>query len=395
MRRLLFCFTAVFLCLIDLPAQDREELQRRKDKTYDEIRLARELVSKTSSSRRASLNQVRILEKGIESRNRYIRQLEEETELLNQDISGLQRDIQGLKTDLLSNRDEYARLIYYAYRNHSSFEKLMYVLAAESINQSYQRYRYLKYITSYRRLTASEISAGIDSLQLMQDELQSARIDKLSVLEEKEKEQDALEEEVAQNQRRVNELSGRERELKREIAEKQRIAKELEARIREVIEAEARKAAEENRYASLTPEQELVNNDFRRNRGKLPWPVEQGLITTGFGPQDIPGLRGSTVQNNGVDISSVANSKVRAVFEGEVTAVLFITGANYTVLIRHGEYLTVYQNLVNPRVKIGDMVSTKEVIGEAYTDMEDQVSNMHFEVYHEREVLNPEEWISR
>ena len=193
----------------------------------------------------------------------------------------------------------------------------------------------------------------------------------------------------------VNNLQRRESELRKEIEEKERIAREVEARIREIIEEEARKASAGDLYAALTPEQELVGNDFRKNKGKLPWPVEKGIITVGYGNHEVPGLRGSSVKNNGIDITSSAGTQVRSVFEGEVTKVFGILGANYTVLIRHGEFLSVYQNLVNVRVKTGDKVLTKEVLGEAFTDNREQVANIHFEVWQERDILNPEEWISK
>ena len=193
----------------------------------------------------------------------------------------------------------------------------------------------------------------------------------------------------------VNSLRRKENKLREEIREKERIAKEVEARIREIIEEEARGLNSANIYAALTPEQELVGNDFRKNRGKLPWPVEKGIITVGFGSHEVPGLRGSSVQNNGVDITSSPGTEVRAVFEGEVTKVFAILGANYTVLIRHGEFLSVYQNIINVRVKTGDKVITKERLGEAFTDDTENVASVHFEVWQERTILNPEEWISK
>jgi septal ring factor EnvC (AmiA/AmiB activator) len=193
----------------------------------------------------------------------------------------------------------------------------------------------------------------------------------------------------------VDDLTRQEARLKREIEEKERIARELEARIREIIEEEARKLNSNNIYSALTPEQELVGNDFRRNKGNLPWPVDRGIVTVGYGDHEVPGLRGSSVKNNGVDISSAPGTQVRAIFEGEVTKVFAILGANYTVLIRHGEFLSVYQNLVNVRVKTGDKVLTKEVLGEAFLDEGNNLSTIHFEVWRERNILNPEEWLSK
>jgi len=383
------------VCAMLLQGQDREELERQKQKAFDEIKLARELMEKTAAERSSSLQQLRILQNGINSRDRLIRTLESEIEILDEEISLAQEQISKLEAQNNKNRDEYARMIYYAYRNHTEYEKLMYILAGESISQSYQRYKYLKYIAEYRERKGEEIEQLIDELEKKKKEQDSLRNEKLGLLESKESEQVKL---VSQRNRRtemVNELKKQENKLKRDIEEKERIARELEAEIRRIIEEEARKLNANNMVAALTPEQQLVGNDFKRNKGKLPWPVERGMITAGFGKNEYAGLVGSSYNNNGIDINTTPGTKVRAVFEGEVTKVFAILGANYTVLIRHGEYLSVYQNLVNVRVKTGDKVLTKEVLGEAFTDNDQQVGMVHFEVWQERNILNPEDWISK
>jgi len=219
--------------------------------------------------------------------------------------------------------------------------------------------------------------------------------EKLELLEAKDQEQQELIQERSKKARLVEDLQRKEKRLKKQIEERERIARELEAKIRAIIEEEARKASAANIYAALTPEQELIGNDFRKNKGKLPWPVDKGIVTTGFGDNEVPGLRGSSVKNNGVDINSEPGTKVRTVFEGEVTMVAAIKGANYAILIRHGVYLSVYQNLVNVRVKTGDKVLTKEILGEAFTDQRENVSMMHFEIWQEKSILNPEQWLSK
>ena len=271
----------------------------------------------------------------------------------------------------------------------------MYILAGATISQSYQRYKYLKYISDYRVQKAREIDSLIEELEMQKNHLSLLKNEKLMALDEKAAEQEKLLGQRRQRAAMVNNLQRKEFQLREEIKEKERIAREVEVRIREIIEEEARRLNSENIYDALTPEQELVGTDFRKNRGKLPWPVDKGIITVGFGRHEVPGLVGSNVQNNGVDFTSVPGTEVRAVFEGEVTKVFAILGANYTVLIRHGEYLSVYQNLVNVRVKTGDKVLTKERLGEAFSDETEKVASVHFEVWKERTILNPEEWISK
>jgi murein hydrolase activator len=375
--------------------QSKEELEAQKQKAYDDLKLARELMEKTSKQRSNSVKQLQLLQKGINARANLIYTLEAEVELLDRNILETENKIKELTQDNKKNKEEYARLIYYAYRNHTSYEKLMYILAGNTISQSYQRYKYLKYITDYRVRIASDIEKLIKELDNQKVQLNNLKDEKLAALKEKESEQGKLVDQRGKESQMMSSLQRRESELREQIREKERIAKELESRIREIIEEEARRLNSTNIYAALTPEQELVGNDFKRNKGKLPWPVEKGIITVGFGSHEVAGLRGSSVQNNGVDITSSPGTEVRAVFEGEVTKVFAILGANYTVLIRHGEFLSVYQNLVNVRVKTGDKVLTKERLGEAYTDDNENVASMHFEVWQERNILNPEEWISK
>jgi len=374
--------------------QSKEELQAQKQKAYDDLKLARDLMEKTSEQRSNSVKQLQLLQKGINARANLIYTLEAEVELVDRKIQETENKIKELTQDNKKNKEEYARLIYYAYRNQTSYEKLMYILAGSTISQSYQRFKYLKYISDYRVRIASDIEKLIKELDNQNVQLNNLKDEKLGALDEKENEQGRLVDQRIKESEMMSNLKRREAELRDQIREKERIAKELESRIREIIEEEARRVNSTNIYAALTPEQELIGNDFKRNKGKLPWPVEKGIITVRFGNHDVAGLRGSSVQNNGVDITSSPGTEVRAVFEGEVTKVFAILGANYTVLIRHGEFLSVYQNLVKVRVKTGDKVLTKERLGEAYTDENDNVASMHFEVWQERNILNPEEWIS-
>ncbi|MGW8315622.1 MAG: murein hydrolase activator EnvC family protein [Bacteroidales bacterium] len=396
MKQIALLLSMVILGCAMAYGQTKEELQQQKQKAFEEIKLAKELMERTAEKRSSSLQQIRILQQGINSRARLISTLEQEVKMIDKDIVDTQNQIVSLTKENEKNKEEYARLIYYAYRNITNYEKLMYVLAGANISQSYQRYKYLKYISDYRVKKAADIERLIAEMDSKKEELNGLRNEKLSVLEEKEGEQDKLVSERSQQASMVQNLQQQEAELKRQIAEKERITRELEERIRSIIEEEARKAADENNpYGALTPEQQLVGDDFRNNKGKLPWPVDRGIITTGFGNHEFPGLRGSNLRNNGVDINSEPGTRVRAVFEGEVTKVFAILGANYTVLIRHGAYLSVYQNLINVRVKSGDKVLTKEILGEAFTDEGSGVSTVHFEVWQERNILNPEEWLSK
>ena len=394
-RRLCFILMILVVFSVIGKGQNRDELEAQKQKAYDDLKLARELMEKTSAQRSSSMKQLRILQQGINTRAGLISSLESEVGTINREIGETENSISQLSRENNKNKEEYARLIYFAYRNHTDYEKLMYIMAGATISQSYQRYKYLKYISDYRVRKAGEIDSIIAELDLKRETLNRLKDEKLGVMQEKEGEQEQLVGQRRQESALINNLKIKEAQLRKEIEEKERIAGELEKRIREIIEEEARKLNSANIYSALTPEQELVGRDFEKNRGKLPWPVTKGIITVGYGTHEVPGLVGSNVKNNGIDITSSPGTEVRAVFEGDVTKVFAILGANYTVLIRHGEYLSVYQNLINVRVKTGDKVQTKQALGEAFTDSNENLASLHFEVWKERTILNPEEWISK
>ncbi|MEZ5070038.1 MAG: peptidoglycan DD-metalloendopeptidase family protein [Bacteroidales bacterium] len=395
MKRFWLLTYAALMLTGGLQGQDRSNLESQKKKAFEEIKVAKELLEETEKEKAASMHQVQIIQRGIRSRRDLVSALEQEVRYIEQDMLEVQKQVETLEKEMEIHRDEYARLIYYAYTNQTNYEKLMYLLASESISQSYQRFKYLKYLSEYRVQKTEEIDSLVKKLEDQKVALEKLMGTKLNLITEKEREESNLVQEREKGNGLVLELQKKERQLQNRIKEKERIARELETQIRKIIEEEARKAAEESRMAVRTPEREVLGEGFQSNQGKLPWPVERGLITSGFGLQEIQGLRGSSVKNNGIDISSSAGSDVRAVYEGQVTKVFAILGANNTVLIRHGEYLSVYQNLVQVRVKSGDRVSTKQIIGQAFSEENSGVSLIHFEVWKEKEILNPELWLSK
>ncbi len=388
-------FFLLFISSFALFGQKKLELEAEKKRAFEEIKEAKELLDQTSSRRENTVHSLRILQRGIESRRTLMKTLEKEIANLDLEMSMLEDELHRLEGDLQKARDEYARLVYFAYKNQTNYEKLMFILAGTTVSQSYQRYKYLKYLTSYRRKKAAEITQTVDLKNQRLEEMNDLKMKKLQIIDQKSEEEDQLKKQELSKSKMVSVLKQRERELNREIEKKERIARQLERRIKEMIEEEARRSGSTNPFAVLTPDQETLARDFISNKGKLPWPVNRGVITLGYGKQELEGLRGSAIKNNGIDISSAAGTEVRAVFDGEVSKVFAILGANYTVLVRHGSYLTVYQNVVDVRVKSGDKVIAKEILGKAYVDKESGLSQMHFELWKEREILNPQLWLSK
>lgn len=385
----------LFILCFPLTGQTKEELEQRKERTIADINEARDLLEQTARTRETNIGRVRILNSGIRSREALISVYEREIEQMTEDIASIQKQVSLLQNDIRRGKMEYARIVQAVYVNHTNEDKMMYLLASESLNQFYQRVKYMKYLTDYRERKVDEIKEMVKRLNKEQEALDFARAEKLAMIEQKEEESRVLSREREQKQSLINRLAQDERKLRAELAEKERIKNELEAEIRRIIEEEARRSADNSIYNTLTPEQRLVGNNFYQNRGRLPWPVDKGVVTAKYGVIDHPVLKGVKINNNGIDITSSSGTKARAVFDGEVSRIFAILGANYTVIIMHGQYISVYQNLVDLKVKVGDRIIAKQEIGTVYTDDEEGTSVLHFQIWKEREIQNPESWISR
>lgn len=392
----LFLFISI---LIYLPfcgwGQNKTDLEKQKESTARELEMARELLNKTQNQKSNTIKRVAILNRGIESRESLIKSIVREIDILDKEIDDLESEIQSIKRDIAQGKEEYAHIIYSVYKNHSEEEKMMYLFASESINQFYQRIKYMKYLKEYREDKISDLQLLTDQMEARTKEMMLAREEKTALLTEKEIESRQLIRERSQRNGMIRQLSQDEQRIRREIQEKERIRKELEEKIRKIIEEEARKSSSNTLVSSLTPEQQLVGNNFMTNKGRLPWPVERGVITAKFGVVDHPVLSGVKINNNGIDISSNSGAKARAVYDGEVTSIFAILGANYAVILMHGEYLSVYQNLVELKVKVGDKVKVKQELGTIHSEANEDMSVLHLQIWKSKDILNPDEWLSK
>ncbi len=382
-------------CFFNITAQDRKALEERKIETQKEIEYSNNLLNETQKNRRNSLQRVRILSKRIQLRNDIIRNINLDLDLINKNIEQKNSMITDMEKDLSGIREQYAELVVHAYWSNRKKDKLMFILSSEHFNQAYRRMKYIKQYTAYRKKQAILIRQMQISVVKELEMLEDIKLEKEVLVLEKRNENHSLEKEKQNKNRMVSELKRKEKELKSEIIKKRKIAEKLEKEIAKIIAEEVRKARSKSIYDFLTPEEKLISDNFQGNKGKLPWPVERGLIISKFGVHPHPVLKQITIDNNGVDIATVRGAEARALFEGVVTKVVAILGANYTVIIRHGNFLTVYQNLVDLKVKQGDDVAVKQVLGTVYTDEEEKSTLLHVQIWKEKAIQNPEDWISR
>jgi murein hydrolase activator len=293
-----------------------------------------------------------------------------------------------MQTDVEKMKKDYGQAAVNSYKLKKSFPEVIYVLSARDFNQGYKRMKYFQQIAEFRREEAEIIidlkSQVEEAKKRLQDDL-----DKIFDLKTKEERQkNILVSEQASQQKMVKNLSGKEKQLKKELEEKKRIAARIGSEIERIIEEERKKATK----GQITPEQKITGDNFGENKGKLPWPVDKGIITSHFGTQQHPVLKYLTEENIGIEITGSGKMNVKSVFQGEVMRVFTISGVNMTVIIRHGKYFTVYANLINLKVKKGDKVSADQDLGEVYSDPENKSSVLKFMIFEEK-YQDPELWI--
>ena len=440
MKKLLF----VFLVLLNtgLQAQTKEELQRQKVLLQDQIDLASELLLKTKSTKEASLSELQTLNQKIEARNKLIRTVDRQIRSIDREVTRKAKEIKDLERRVDSLKSDYADLIKLAQRQQKPRDQILFILSSSSFAQAAKRMQYFKDMAAYRERQVQQIAVAQETLARERETLIAKKAEKIQVQKAQEGEKSALQADAQIQETTVQNLQSKESTLKKDIDKKQREAQQLEQQIKRIIAEEMRKAKERAERSSLeneaielglvsgkdysrrtsnkalkklidktrtakgldvrddgpsfamTPEARALANNFASNKGALPWPVERGIITGKFGKHPHPIVKGVIVDNPHIEITTEENAIVRSVFEGEVSSVVPIPGANVMVLVRHGNYFTVYSNLINVKVKAGDMVSLKEPIGTAFTDEEGKTM-VQLGIWKDADIQDPNPWLAK
>lgn len=392
MKYLVLLFLSGWIGCSCLIAQTKAELEDRRKATLNEITYVDNMLKSTAKKKEESMSALKIIGNKLNLRESVIRGMRDEINLMTERIDLNTTAISMMESDLVDLKNDYARAVINSYKSQKENPDLVYILSAKDFNQGYKRLKYLQQVTKFRRRESEIIIELKEHVQTTKDRLQND-LSKISVLKSREEQQKSLlQSEQGKKQGMVQSLSKKEKQLKKELEEKKRIANKIEKEIARIIEDERKKVVKSNN----TPEQKLIGENFSENKGRLPWPVERGIITSQFGIQKHPILKYVTENNIGIEITSLGKTAVRSVFKGEVAKVFTVQGANMIVIIRHGKYLSVYQNIVDLKVKPGDKVDTKQEIGNVYCETENaNKSILKFMIYEERDSLNPEAWISK
>ena len=423
MMKRIFLFMLLCLFLVHLSAQSTKkikELETQRNELQQQIAESETLLRSTKKDVKSQLDNLALITGQISERKKYIAAIEKDMKVLNDEIYTLNRQLKTLQRELKDKKDKYEASVKYLYRNKSIQEKLMFIFSADNLSQTYRRLRYVREYANFQRLQAVEIERKQKQVNAKKQELQITRSAKEKLLRESEEEKLKLEKQEKERQALVNGLRKKQRSIQNEINKKKRSAQKLNAQIDRLIEIEienARKRAEEEarkqakKEGKPVPKKQAVkkgtvekfqmNNDdrkvsgsFEKNKGILPMPITGPyVVVSRYGQYAVDGLRNVRLDNKGIDIKGKAGAKARAIFDGEVSAIFKYNGLN-NVLIRHGNYISVYCNLSSVSVKKGEKVSTKQSIGAIHKDASGNVV-LHFQLRKETAKLNPEVWLGR
>lgn len=376
------------------------KLEAQRKQLRAEIKQINTLLFTNKKQKKNALTEVEDLAVKISLRQRLIKVTNEEANRLIQQISVNQRTITRQEKELKDLKEEYAEMIRFSYASKSAQSRLMFLFSSESFLQAYKRFQYLKQYAAFRKKQGLMIAEKTKALEILNASLVVQKQKKDTLIKENRIAQNELTAERLEQKERINALKKNERSLARQIQKKQRqiaaFDKEIQRLIRAAIAASNKAAAGKNKAVfTLTPEAQLIGKNFTANKGKLPWPVEQGVVTLGFGTQTHPMVKTTKIQSNGVTIATPGKAKVRSVFKGKVMQVFSFKGSNPGVLIQHGNYITSYSNLAAVYVKKGEIIEAKQAIGEVFTHPTSGKSELKFSVFQNTTPVNPKSWVYR
>ncbi len=416
-------FVLALMPLSNVFSQSKKELQKQRDELNSQIELTKKLIRDSEKQQKSTTAQVQMLGEQMALREKLLNNINGDIKQIDGEITTKSGDIKKLKTQVEGMKKEYAKMVYNAYRNRSSYDKMMYVFAADDFHQGYKRFKMTQRYAEARKRQAEIITGTQREIEQNVVALESDKKEKERLATKKEQEKKEIEQNKQTQQAKLAELKGEETQL-REQQKKQQVDRDkLTAKIQQIIADEIRKEEERKRAEAakkagstgtapktndatasgkttaieLAPEAKLINADFEKNKGLLPWPVSSGIITSRFGRHPHASLAQVEVNNNGVDFTTENGAYALAVFAGKVTSVFTIAGAGQNVIVTHGSYKTVYSGLSDVTVKVGDTVELKQKLGKVLEDGDE--NTLHFEVWKVEstggKAQNPELWIKK
>lgn len=401
-------FKYIFLLVFTLSSiggfsqsKKQQELEERRQELRREIKQINDLLFKNQSQKKSQTSLIEDLSYKVSVRQNLIKITNQQANLLTREINANQKKITELREELKILKDNYAKMIVTSYKSKSEQSRIMFLLSSSNFQQAYKRVQYINQYAEYQKEQGEAIKIKTAQLQDTNKDLLRQKADKQKLIDENRVAQRELEAELKQQQSLMASINKNLNNYTSQIREKQReadkIDREIEKIIREAIAESNKKKGATTATASkgfaLTPEDKILADNFVSSKGKLPWPVEKGVVKLRYGKQPHPVVKTVMIQSNGVRIATEEHAPIRAVFNGKVLAVQAIKHGNLSVLIQHGNYVTVYKNLSKVYVKKGDNVTTKQEIGQVFTNPSNKETILSFSIFKESATQNPADWI--
>lgn len=411
MKQYSFLFILLLITYLSF-GQNKDILKQQQIALEKEINYTTSLLNKTKENKKSSLVYIDYLDKKISSQERWLQLLNIEQNLLKKQIFKLEnkileneKSINDAEKEIIELKKEYAEIIYSLQKNKNERNDLMFIISSETFNQAYKRILFLREYSRARKTQALQITKNQDSLAINKQRLfsqkeliKSKKEQNLKLISNKKKSLDKVLISKDEKKTAVSKLQKSEQIFLKKIKDQQKKSRQLEQKIKKIIEEEIRLAREKikrdkDNKISLTPEAQLLSDKFSANKGKLPWPLEQGLIIQKFGKQKHKVFGNIETFNNGINIATNKNAIIRSVFDGKISRIFFIKGEGKAVLINHGEFFTVYSGLEEVKVKLGDNILAKEEIGKVLTRENDDRTELHFEIWQGYDKQDPSAWL--
>ena len=379
------------LCLLALPmaGQNIKELQKQQRQLQQELEETAKMLKQTKQNETATENKLNLLNNDIKTRKKLIRNIQGEINALNGEMGTLREKRSSLQEELEACKEDYARLIRETHYADMQQSPLLFLLSAENFQQLVRRIQYMQQFAAYRKEQVQKIESLQTEIDIQNDLLEKRKSDRSTALQSQKREQDKLSRDERKQKDMLKSLKTKEKNLLAKQKEQQKKVDALNKQIEDMIAKQVRTTT------TLTKEQQLIAGGFEANQGRLPWPVEKGYISGYFGKHQHPIHEHVTIDNKGIYLQTVTGADARAIYEGEVTWCAPMNG-NYAVIVQHGNYRSVYSPLKKIYVKQGDKLTAKQAIGEIYTNTsEDNKTELYFQIYKDRSILNPGLWLAQ
>lgn len=406
-KHIIILFFTLALCFSNISlSQSTSTLKKKEARLKKQIEQTKALISKTQSAANNSLSELNIINKQINYREQLLNNLNSQLTSISNDIEENSSEIATIKIELEKLKAEFKEMIRFAYKNRNKDFNMMYLIASDNFNEAYKRMRYIQQYSENRKLQVKKIKTAQEKLINKNEVLVASRADKLKVIESSAIEKKSFLADKNKQQSILKEIENNKASLTKKLQDQEKEKAKIAQAIKAAIKKELAKQKEKNKPKTPTdkpktfttnPEVALAGKKFEQNKGKLPWPVNSGAITSNYGRQQHSVVSTAFIENNGIDISTNKGANVRVVFNGTVSSILTIPGAGKAVIVSHGNYRTVYANLQEVNVDIGQTLTTKQKVGNLLPNSSGKISESHFEIWQittsDMKTVNPASWL--